>query len=165
MKHSYFLLLALALASPALHAQCPAGIPSANNAFCLPPDDPRFSGGGANGQSSQSHGTAKTWGAVSFDPGTLNGVGVVGRLDKERAKRSALKGCIENGGTRCEVIDVSKGKCISVATPSPTPQQVFVETAGKVEDAVRKAAAACQKANGGAQCGIVFAECSGKMRY
>lgn len=146
-------------------AQCAAGIPSAGNPECLPPDDvnsPYYQGDGSQQpvQPQQPQAVwATRWGAVALDSATGAEGHTVGQISKSEAERKVLATCAEHGGENCRVLVSYYNQCAAVAQ---------VQGGGKTTSArapTSKKAEQMALANcGQATCKIVYSACSPPVR-
>jgi hypothetical protein len=109
------LLFGLLMAGAPVFAQCPAGIPSAGNPGCIPPDQsnsPYYQQNGAGTTQPQAV-WADRWGAIAVDKGKQSvGIGVAEMMASERkAKASAIGDCRAKGGTQCKVVLAYYNQC------------------------------------------------------
>lgn len=107
-------ILTLFLAANCCYAQsCPAGIPSAGNPMCLPPDRPEspyYNGSGAYVQQPVQpqiilikRQWVDRWGAIAVDAEAGSLGFVTGLKNKEEAQLAALNDCKRKGGGACEI--------------------------------------------------------------
>ncbi|MFL8013952.1 DUF4189 domain-containing protein [Xanthomonas vasicola] len=110
----------------------------------------------------------KTWGAIAI--GTFNNTpyyGVpTGRLTKSEAKADALALCAKKGPTNCKVTLTYFNQCAAIAEPQTPSGEINlngnVMSVGKasVEEAESYANEECRRDNNGAQCKVIYKECS-----
>jgi len=154
MRSSLLVAVALAVASAEVVAQnCPQGIPSAGNPFCIPPSDPRSIGGSVNIQKMVWE---DRWGAIAFDPQK----GFYGASENNRSKRDAedgaIQSCRRNGGTvHCRTELVFHNQCGVVAWGN---EYVTTASAPTIKGASERAIYTCSEKSSG--CEIVYASCS-----
>ena len=103
-------------------AQCAAGIPSAGNPECLPPDDansPYYQGDGSQQpvqpQQQPRAVWATRWGAIVIDDDTGQAGMVVNYASKSEAVDAAMHDCQEHGSPHCQVELVYHNQCAAIA--------------------------------------------------
>lgn len=105
----------------------------------------------------------KTWGAIAAEAGSGR-VGVAtGKNTKLDAKGTAMKAC-ETDGHRCKIVLTYNHQCAAIAEVPDTAAGVTAKrgyATGPDDMASAKAAmSACEGANPGASCKIVYSDCS-----
>lgn len=108
-----FLLVAMFGINAEAAAQgCPAGIPSAGNPGCIPPDrqnSPYYQSSGSL-QRAPSGRWEKRWGAFVID--NEIGLGVSRNMpSKQVAQNTAMQDCVKKGGKQCKVQLVYSNQC------------------------------------------------------
>jgi hypothetical protein len=160
-------LLLLILTKSAWAQGCPAGIPSAGNPACIPPDrenSPYYQSGYGSAQPSipQSH-WQLTWGAIAADETGSIGV-AVGKFSKREAGLEAMTRCAEGGAKNCKLALAYHHQCAVIAKPIENGQliagTVILRGGPTIEDATQGALASCVSARGGGQCKIIYSACT-----
>lgn len=154
------LFLMLSVACVPAFAQCPAGIPSAGNPGCIPPDQsnsPYYqqNGGASSGPREE---WAHRWGAIAMDTSRNSvGIGVAEMMSSERkAKTTALQDCRSKGGKQCELQLTYHDQCgvlVWAAVGHNTMR------AGTVEEAEKMALDKCAQ-DGLKDCKVYYSSCS-----
>ncbi|WP_160309489.1 DUF4189 domain-containing protein [Lysobacter capsici] len=158
MKFSIF--LALMCFNGAVFAQCPAGIPSAGNPGCIPPDQSNspYYQPGSNSPTTSSVRWADRWGAIALDDRDNGiGLGVAQMAGSERkAKRTALDDCRAKGGLSCKVILAYYNQCgVVVAGDSGLNST----SAASVDEAAKRGFEKCER-DGFKGCKVYYSNCS-----
>ena len=156
MERVKWLLLCFLSLSGAANAQgCPAGIPSAGNPGCIPPDrtnSPYYQNGST--QPSASGRWETRWGAFVLDQKT--GLGISSGMSSKRAALSAATAdCRAKGGTRCKVELVYSNQCGVLIEGDRGYNTAAADT---VEQATSIGMRTCENAD--ANCKLYFSECS-----
>lgn len=169
------LILGLALLDSSLahahaHAQgCAAGIPSAGNPACIPPDrenSPYYQGGGGNVLPKSNW--KLTWGAIASDR-TTGSTGVeIGKFSEREAKNAALKACAKDGSKKCQVKLVFHNQCAVIVDP-PTENNRIAGTSiyrggPSIESATEGGLTLCHERNPGKKCQVVYSICTDAVR-
>ncbi|WP_363797291.1 DUF4189 domain-containing protein [Lysobacter firmicutimachus] len=103
------------LCADAVLAQCPAGILSAGNPQCLPPDAPGWKRGVPVAQEAQRPHWSSRWGAIAVD-GLNSMVGTAAtQKTQAAAEREAMRGCTIKGGRDCKVSLAYRDRCVALA--------------------------------------------------
>lgn len=150
---SFFVLLGF---SGAVSAQgCPAGIPSAGNPGCIPPDrtnSPYYQNGSTQ---PTPGGRWKTrWGAFVLDQKT--GLGTSSGMSSKRAAQGvAMADCLAKGGTRCKVELVYSNQCGVLIEGDRGYNTAAADT---VEQATGIGMKTCESID--KNCKLYFSECS-----
>ncbi|MBA2677751.1 MAG: DUF4189 domain-containing protein [Ktedonobacteraceae bacterium] len=166
---SALVLLLLSLSGSALGQACGAGIPSAGNPACIPPDresSPYYQGSYGSVSPSAPRGHWQlTWGAVAMSVNNLGDVGVtVGKFSKREAKRDAIAKCEALGGNKCYLELAYQNQCAVIAWASEhavaVPGAVIVQGGPTIEVASRLALPSCIKLRNGRDCKIIYSDCT-----
>lgn len=149
-----FLCMAIFYAGQALAQNCPYGIPSAGNPFCVPPpthpNSPNY-----QGDIPPPPIWADRWGAIAFDKNT----GIYGTskemANKRASEEAAIHACRQNGGEACRIHLSYYNQCGVIAWG-----ETFATTAsaGSIKEASERAIRNCNEETYG--CGIVYSDCS-----
>ncbi|WP_442965335.1 DUF4189 domain-containing protein [Pseudomonas sp. CGJS7] len=136
---------------------CPAGIPSAGNPACIPPDrsnSPYYRG--SQGAASTPSGRWETrWGAFAID--LKVGLGASSGMRSERAAKSAaMTQCRNKGGVSCKVELVYFNQCGVIVAGAST---FSTSAAPTIDGATAIGMNSCRKA-GDRDCYVYFSECS-----
>lgn len=168
MRTIVFAFLLLALTQSAWAQGCPAGIQSAGNPACIPPDlanSPYYQGGYDSAQPSTPRGHWQlTWGAIALDD-TTGDVGTsVGNFFKKDAKREAMTRCAAGVSNNCKIDLAYNNQCAVIATASRNGASIggtlIVQGGPSTEIASQLAVSACIKMRNGGQCEIFYSECT-----
>lgn len=163
IKHALWVIgLALTAHAWDVAAQCPAGIPSAGNPQCVPPNAPGWRHGApASSQESvvPRPRWKRTWGAIAAD-GVSAALGVAsGEDSKGQAEKVALKRCREQGGKQC-VLDVSYyDQCAVLVTGK---SRYLTQTAISIERASELGIEKCSARD--TECRVYYSNCSLPVR-
>lgn len=154
----------LLICTPSVWAQCAPGIPGAGNPGCIPPTAP----GSPYGQPSDAGPVAmppapavweERWGAVAMDF-TADASGSVSNSPTEdRANRSALDDCANQGGSRCKVILTYHNQCAAITqSASGTYSSATAANKGEAESRV------LAKCGDQRTCRILYSQCAVPVR-
>lgn len=149
----------LGLSGPAWAQGCPAGIPSAGNPACIPPDrenSPYYQGhGGSNRSAAPRAIWADRWGAIAFD-NTNGGVGMAASMSsKRKAEKAAMAQCRAKGGQGCWIELAYHNQCAAIAWGSRYATTASAATAGQAS--TRAIETCSQKTD---SCKVVYSDCS-----
>ena len=154
------LLIGLLVAGTPVAAQCPAGIPSAGNPGCIPPDQSNspYYQSGSGAPKAPAAQWADRWGAIAIDNrdgGT--GLGVAQMVSSERkAKTVAMDECVAKGGQRCKVILTYRNQCGVVVVGNAGWNSMSAES---VEKATELGVSRCER-DGLRECKVYYSNCS-----
>lgn len=164
MKLQRLLIVVLLVQSPIVWSQCAPGIPGAGNPGCMPPTDP----GSPYGQPSDLGPSPplppqqvwkQQWGSVAMDFDNGSSGSVADSPTKERASRSAVMDCEEQGGKHCETILVFENQCAAIAQ---SPNGVIsTATAAKKPEAESRVLAKCTERT---TCTVIYSQCAFPVR-
>ncbi|WP_425477345.1 DUF4189 domain-containing protein [Lysobacter capsici] len=150
----------LSLSGLAAARGCPAGVPSAGNPGCIPPDQSNspYYQSGASGQSAPAARWADRWGAIAIDDRDGGvGLGTAQMMTTERkAKKTALDECRAKGGTSCRVILAYYNQCGVVVAGDAGWNST---SAGSVGEATKRSFEKCEK-SGLKNCKVYYSNCS-----
>jgi len=147
------------LYAPLVWSQCAPGVPSAGNPGCIPPNQsssPYYQGNTAVPQQPISQPQAvwaDRWGAIAIDKMGKGQGTVTGYASKSAAIDAAMKECVANGASGCELKRAYKNACAAVAW---NPHNLA--TAGAATESLAKSDA--MNACGEISCQIVYSACS-----
>ncbi|MBX9403418.1 DUF4189 domain-containing protein [Lysobacter sp. BMK333-48F3] len=153
-------VLALAFWAGGAYAQCPAGIPSAGNPQCVPPNAPGWGHNSSSGEPARPEPVWKrTWGAIAAD-GVSAALGTASGIDsRESAEQIALMECSERGGKDC-VLDVSYyDQCAVLVTGD---KRYLVQTAVSIERATEVGMQKCNAKD--TNCRVYYSNCTAPIR-
>lgn len=169
MPNKALLMISLVtFTAPAMAQNCAAGIPSAGNPGCIPPDrenSPYYQGSYGQAQPSVPRAVWKlTWGGIATD-GTTGDTGVsVGLFSKREAVHEALLRCMTWGANHCKIALVYYNQCAVIADPKENGKNVdgtsIIRGGPTIEDASKGALASCAAARRGGLCKIVYSACT-----
>ena len=159
------LTCALLIYTPMGWAQCGAGIPGAGNPGCIPPTAP----GSPYGQPADPGVIAPTpiraatwedrWGAVAMDFAADASGTISNNTSEDRANRSALADCKEQGGTHCEIVLTYHNQCAAI---SQAAAGFFSSaTAATKREAESRVIAKCGDPR---TCRILYSQCATPVR-
>ncbi len=151
IAYSLFLLCFLPIP---IFAQCQAGIPSAGNPSCIPPEVYHQSG---NQHDFASLAPNTRWGAIAIGEGAQGGgFGTAAAMTSERqASRAASAQCRKQGSNDCRVY-AYRERCVAVAWAL---DRYAVRSAANSEYAKHSAIEACVEI-GGQDCRLFYASCT-----
>ncbi|WP_414649837.1 DUF4189 domain-containing protein [Dyella sp.] len=157
----------LCFASDFAWGQCAPGVQSAGNPSCIPQDrqeSPIYQGdrGALGNQSTQpAQVYADRWGAVVIDNHSGQ-IGVsVDHTSKSDAVGEAMDNCTQTGSKSCSVAATYYNQCVAVAW-SKTYHSTT--TAAYKNDAEKKSLNGCASGSSGAECKIIYSDCSYAQR-
>ncbi|WP_430538886.1 DUF4189 domain-containing protein [Lysobacter capsici] len=152
-----FTFLCACTSGPSTAQGCPAGIPSAGNPACIPPDrtnSPYYQQSGQGRAASVGRWESR-WGAFALDEKT--GIGTSkGMRSKGAAQRAAIKDCQRKGGTDCRIEFSYHNQCGVIVAADVGFSVASSET---VDQAARNGMEACVRA-GSKNCHLYFSDCS-----
>ncbi|MGO0999356.1 DUF4189 domain-containing protein [Lysobacter sp. CA196] len=131
-------------------AQCPAGIPSAGNPQCIPPNAWPQNAPASQAARVEPH-WELTWGAIAIGLSTGDVGTSVGKSSKRKAEREALDRCAEHGAGDCKkLLFAYENQCAVVAWPEVLGQGANVITQGgpTIEVASELALKSCEGGSG-----------------
>lgn len=160
MKAKILLAMGLMGLNGSVWAQgCPAGIPSAGNPACIPPDrenSPYYQGhGGSNRPAAPRMIWADRWGAIATDGASASVGTVVSLSSKGKAEKAAMAQCRAKGGGGCKVIFAYYNQCAVVVTGN---NQHLAQGAATIDEASRLGIEKCKALD--TNCNVYYAECS-----
>jgi hypothetical protein len=101
----------------------------------------------------------KTWGALATSDGPNGGISV-GKNSKKDAGLSAVADCTKKGGDNCKVALSYFDQCVAILQPVSGQGAETMLSAISIEEAVKLAGPICSDNNGGAECKVVYSECT-----
>jgi hypothetical protein len=156
---THAMLAMLTLSAQAWSQNCPAGIPSAGNPACIPPDhsnSPYYQGDSGR----KSARWKLTWGAVAVDV-AVGDIGVSkGEMSKRRASNAAMERCEKHGAKNCKLILAYQNQCAVVAWPTVVGGTPIVQSGPSIEVATSLALPACSSRSNGRECYVHYADCT-----
>lgn len=162
MKAQLLLVAAsMCLSGSAWSQGCPAGIPSAGNPACIPPDrenSPYYHDSSGTAATTPQARWKLTWGAIAIDSFSGDVGTAVGKFSKGDAKHDAMDRCSAQGARKCESVLSYQNQCAVIAWPQVIGYGVIVQGGPSVAVASKIALSTC-KANGVA-CKIVYSDCT-----
>lgn len=158
MKRNGLILLAMlfGIIGGANAQGCPAGIPSAGNPGCIPPDQsnsPYYQSGSSN-QAASAGRWEKRWGAFVLDKKV--GLGVSKDMpSKQAAQSAAMEDCLRKGGMQCKTELVYSNQCGVIIEGDRTYNTARAAT---VEEATELGVSICNRSD--KNCQVYFSDCS-----
>ena len=155
-----FLLLSCLLEVSTAWGQCAAGIESAGNPQCIPPDDsssPYYQGSANQTQTYQAPLVrwADRWGAIATDgPGGHLGT-AVDMNSRDQAERTALADCRAKGGLQCKIETWYGNSCAAMVVGDRAHTS---NNANSLNEAVQIGMKTCAK--GDTNCRVYYSACS-----
>ena len=151
-----FFLLVLGFSEVLLAQGCGAGIPSAGNPGCIPPDrsNSPYYQRDMDATSSPREVWVDRWGAIAFGRTSILGVSE-GKVSKRDAEDAALEDCTAQGGRNCKVDLSYYNQCAAVAWGASGSASVGAAT---VERASENSMKVCRQRT--VDCQIFYSACS-----
>lgn len=137
-------------------AQCPAGIPSAGNPACIPPDrsNSPYYQPGSGAQSGPTGDWQRRWGAFALDHEV--GLGSARNMKSKRsAEKAAMTVCQSKGGRNCKIALTYSNQCGVIIEGDRGHN---VAAAESVERAIELGSAICERAD--SNCQVYYSDCS-----
>jgi hypothetical protein len=143
---------------------CPAGIPSAGNPLCIPPDQETSPYHQAPNAVRRGPQWRITWGAIAMDS-TTGDIGTsAGLISEAKANKEAIARCAAEGSRRCKVVYPFRNTCAAIAWPSKdgvvTTGQPIILGDVSTEKASQRAVSLCSLERAGGECKVIYAECT-----
>lgn len=146
----------LSLSASAWSQNCPAGIPSAGNPACIPPD--RNNSPYYRGESAKKW--RLTWGAVAMDA-AAGDIGVsTGETSKRKATHIAMERCEKHGAKGCELVLAYHNQCVVVAWPTVVGGKPVVQSGPSIDAVTAVLLPECALRSNGAECTVEYTNCT-----